>query len=282
MNKEAIGALKGAFLLKIQPLVDSVAVENLDPDDPVLRMFTPTIIAEHIERYCAVLSISEKDPEEITIVDIASGRGYGSSILRKEFGQEATILGIELNTKYSKKSREKYGNTPVTADARRLPIMDGSADIVTGFEIIEHLPKESQAGMMLEVARVLKEDGIALISFPERYSYRTDKEGKVVRSGPFSNPHHQYEPGGEEMENLAENCGLEVVGRYGQLWVNKKGLEIARSISRILPAWPVYAWSFKRDAEPRKKSGLKTGEKVPLTHILVLKKSNNNSSDRLV
>jgi ubiquinone/menaquinone biosynthesis C-methylase UbiE len=54
----------------------------------------------------------------------------------------------------------------VQGDALNLPFKDESFDIVTAFEVIEHLYDPQKA--LGEIRRILKMDGIALISTPRR------------------------------------------------------------------------------------------------------------------
>ena len=61
----------------------------------------------------------------------------------------------------------------VTADATAIPIEDASIDIVVSFETVEHI--EDQAGFWRELKRVLKPEGILVISSPNRDIYRAER-----------------------------------------------------------------------------------------------------------
>lgn len=81
------------------------------------------------------------------VLDLASGRGYGASILSEG---NCKVFGLDLGRHYVKKAAEKYGKKAEfgAADVRELPIGKESVDGVTAFEITEHLEKRDGAGSL--------------------------------------------------------------------------------------------------------------------------------------
>ena len=71
----------------------------------------------------------------------------------------------------------------VQSDARSLPLNDGSVDVVTSFETIEHFDR--QEDFVAEVRRVLRPDGCFIISTPDSDTYSTP--------GAARNPFHSRE-----------------------------------------------------------------------------------------
>lgn len=64
--------------------------------------------------------------------------------------------------------RDLYGASPdIYADGGVLPVADGVIDIVTCFEVLEHV--ESPDAVLREVARVLRPGGVAYFSMPFFY-----------------------------------------------------------------------------------------------------------------
>lgn len=202
----------GAFF---EGLRRRVAVENLDPGDRLLKLLTPGMIVEHIQRYRFASGLF---PAGSKILDLASGRGYGASILSEG---NCKVVGLDLGRHYVKKAAEKYGKKAEfgAADVRKLPINSGSIDGATAFEITEHLDKDDQSELIKEIARVLKSGGTAVISIPYQYS-----------SGPISNPHHLYEPSKEEMLKMIDEAGLVVkTPIYGQVITREEKARFLRS-----------------------------------------------------
>jgi len=278
----------------IAHVVESFAVENLDPGDEspsskFMNIVTPGIVPEHIARYQMAVRLAKEIGinEGSVIVDAACGRGYGLSILQQT---EASVFGIELGKEHAAATKNNYIDRALkerrmgvaVGDVITMPIKAEVADMVTAFEILEHLPKESQSVFLKQIGRILKPNGVAVVSFPERYSFRK-KNGKLVRAGVASNPHHLYEPTVEEFRQMiAERSGLEITDELGQLIVDEKEAHYVKSIARYLPIWPLYVWGIKREVKPQKMDGVKKetkgqGRQIALTHIFILRKTGKDS-----
>lgn len=258
---------------RLTPKINTV-IENLDPSDPLLRLTLPKIIEEHIRRYKLVSDrLAARKNERLTIIDTASGRGYGSSILAKKFPNAKIVAGMEIGSKYTKKAQEKYvhGDSALAftqADVTSLPVASGSADVITGFEITEHIEKNMQTNYVQELYRVLKPGGTAFVSIPHRYSFELNEKGEAVRAGLFANPHHQYEPTRDEMAELFSKAGFSISEELGQVTVPPEQAEFMRKANKVVPIWPVFAWHPGQDVSVKP---IPEG-KVALTHIFVLTK----------
>ena len=131
--------------------------------------FIPTeqgrIRLEHYHRYAAVLDLVA---DKITL-DIASGEGYGSSLMASV---AKTVVGVDISDEAVAHAAQKYVNKNLRfqqGSAIDLPFADASFDVVVSFETIEHLAEQEQ--MVAELRRVLKPDGILIISSPNRPVY---------------------------------------------------------------------------------------------------------------
>jgi ubiquinone/menaquinone biosynthesis C-methylase UbiE len=253
----------------------SLVIENLDPDDFLLRVTFPKIIEEHIDRYRLVAELlKERVHEQLAIIDTASGRGYGSAILSEDFPNAKIVAGLEIGMGYARKAQDKYVRGKeqtlgfVQADATSIPIQSESADIVTGFEITEHIEKELQKQYIQELYRILKPGGTAFVSIPHRYSFEVNKKGETVRSGLHTNPHHLYEPTRDEMKDVFLGAGFSIQQELGQITVSPEVAEAMRKINKVVPIWPIFAWHPGQDVSVKP---IPEG-KIALTHIFVLKK----------
>lgn len=122
---------------------------------------------EHYNRYYFV--VNQVDLNRKSVLDIASGEGFGSNILAK-YAQKVT--GIDISIEAVRYAAEKYKSENlnfIQGDAIEIPLKDKSVDIIVSFETIEHLDKHNE--MMLEIKRVLKDNGILIISSPDKYNY---------------------------------------------------------------------------------------------------------------
>ncbi len=98
------------------------------------------------------------------ILDIGSGAGHPDL---KKFGDVTSCdIAIEMLKKNSLKS--------VNCDASNLPFKSKSFDYVTSFATFHHLPKKDGKQFLSEIHRVLKNDGIAYLT----YGYLSQK-GKL-------------------------------------------------------------------------------------------------------
>ena len=119
------------------------------------------IYAEHMARYFfAGQFVAAKD-----VLDVASGSGYGTRYLLNKGA--AKVVGIDNSREAIKYSQEKYqtsGIEFILADAAKLPFENDIFDIVVSFETIEHL--DDQEKFLQEIKRVLRKDGLLIISTP--------------------------------------------------------------------------------------------------------------------
>jgi 2-polyprenyl-3-methyl-5-hydroxy-6-metoxy-1,4-benzoquinol methylase len=159
--------------------VDGVP-ERFVPD----RMQGDLIEAEHLVRYWWASKLAEGR----RVLDAACGVGYGTTMLAAAGAREAVGLDVAEDVIATANDSARAGASFVVGDVRSLPFRDGSFDLVTCFEAIEHV---DDAGVVLaEIARVLAPHGILLISSP-------NPDGYVP-----GNPHHVREFRARELEEL--------------------------------------------------------------------------------
>lgn len=123
---------------------------------------------EHIQRYQSVRELVRGK----IVLDAACGEGYGSSILSETARR---VVGIDICGDTIRRAEEKYGDGSRIsfrkASIDTLPLEDRSVDVVISFETIEHVDEAMQRGFLTEIRRVLKDDGILIISTPNKEVY---------------------------------------------------------------------------------------------------------------
>ncbi len=146
---------------------------------------------EHLHRYFAALELCA----DRAVLDIACGEGYGSSLL----GRVAqSVCGVDISTDAIRHAKANYSTDTVTfseGDATSIPLGDQSVDVVVSFETIEHIHGQEQ--FLDEIKRVLKQDGILIMSSPDRDIYSAP--------GELPNPHHVAELNREELLKLIQS-----------------------------------------------------------------------------
>src|SRR5579862_7166095 len=113
------------------------------------------------------------------VLDAACGEGYGTALLG---AVAATVVGVDIDADAIAHAAARYGITDrvrfLEGSCADLPLADAAFDVVVSFETIEHVEAEDQSRMLAEFARVLKPDGLLIISSPNRRLY-SDVRGYV-------------------------------------------------------------------------------------------------------
>jgi len=151
---------------------------------------------EHLHRYLLVREWCRGQD----VLDVASGEGYGTAILAQV---ARSAVGLEIASDAVAHATKSYMDENlrfVQGDARALPLADASCDVVVSFETIEHFAEQQR--FLEEVRRVLRPNGLFVVSTPDRDNY----------SPPYTppNPFHVKELTGPEFEALLRTHFAEV------------------------------------------------------------------------
>src|SRR4051812_21778603 len=120
---------------------------------------------EHLHRY----ALAKEYVKKKTVLDIACGEGYGSNLLAEEAD---LVHGVDIDEETIRRASAKYVRKNLSfkaGNACSIPFPDNHFDVVVSFETIEHV--HDHYSMVTELKRVLKEDGILIISSPDRKNY---------------------------------------------------------------------------------------------------------------
>lgn len=156
-----------------------------------------------------ILLSAEDEISKLTWVDIGSNLGVGVSSI----SPEANIIATDLDKRYLESFDDPFVSK-VNLDATFLPFANNSSDIISCFETIEHIPMNDIGKMLIEINRVLKEDGILLISTPNR-----EANGKAKMS-----PDHKQEFTYTEFHMLLKSYGFAIEEEYGQNFLKDNNL----------------------------------------------------------
>lgn len=127
--------------------------------------------------YAGSLALANLQPGEF-IVDIGTGRGELLAVAveggaARAVGVEYSPMAVELahQTLVARKVPTDRVDV-VLADARRVPLPDGCADLVTMLDVVEHLAPAELDAALAEVLRLLRPGGRLLVhTFPTRTLY---------------------------------------------------------------------------------------------------------------
>ncbi len=126
------------------------------------------------------------------VVDAGLGEGYGGALLHRLGAR--SVVGAELDPVVAAHAAARYRTVAVVrGDLQRLPLADGSVDVVVSSQVIEHL--HDQAGFVGECARVLRPAGTLVITTPNRLTFSPGLATPV-------NPFHTRELSPDELSSL--------------------------------------------------------------------------------
>ncbi len=146
---------------------------------------------EHFHRYLLAKQVVAGK----TVLDIASGEGYGSAMLAQTAQK---VIGVDISQEAVSHAQAKYQAKNLEfrlGSCSAIPLADDSVDVVVSFETIEHHAEHE--AMMLEIKRVLRTDGALVISCPDKLE-NSDKPGS-------NNPHHVKELYRDEFNKLLDS-----------------------------------------------------------------------------
>jgi len=142
----------------------------------------------------------------LAVLDVACGEGYGSALLAQ---RAASVVGVDLSQEAIDHARATYLGAAnlrfERASCTSLPLADASVDIAVSFETIEHI--DAQAAFLDELARVVKPEGLVILSCPNRLEYRDRRN--------FQNPFHVKELYRDELAQLVA-AHFPAAAWYGQ------------------------------------------------------------------
>jgi SAM-dependent methyltransferase len=176
--------------------------------------------------------VEDIDIKEKNILDI--GCGYGWFELYAVDVECKKIIGIEISSKDLVTAKNSINNSNVdfiVADALKLPFDDGVFDTVVSWEVLEHLPKDTEIVFFKEVRRVLKDNGVFYFSTPNNTLL-----AKIGDPAWWLQGHRHYKV--SSLSEIIKKSGLSV-----------ERLEIRGGIWEIIGMLNLYIakWGFKRD-----------------------------------
>jgi GT2 family glycosyltransferase/SAM-dependent methyltransferase len=147
------------------------------------------VVYEHFHRYLWATQLVRGR----RVLDLGSGEGFGSALLASS---AAEVIGVDIDELAVEHSQLNYAGANLEfrlGSALDLSAFeDDSFDAVVSFEVIEHV--REQDAVLAEAERVLRDDGLLIMSTPDRRTYSGS------RGEP--NPFHQRELDSDEFREL--------------------------------------------------------------------------------
>jgi SAM-dependent methyltransferase len=187
------------------------------------------IAYEHWHRYV----FARRFVDGKRVLDAACGEGYGTALLG---ATAASVIGVDIDPSAIAHAQDRYGSRPglrfEIGSVTSLPLTDRSIDVIVSFETIEHLPAEEQPRMLAEFARVLTDDGLLVLSSPNKRRYSDERN--------FRNPFHLHELYRAGLEQMLDATFP------ARRWFHQSPL-VASALWGESPATEVDAWRGEGD-----------------------------------
>jgi SAM-dependent methyltransferase len=130
----------------------------------------PDLLNEHLCRYHFASPLVEGR----YAVDVGCGTGYGAALLARSARR---VLALDVSAESVAFAKENYAAPNVdflVSDCRQIPLGAETVDAAVCFEVIEHIAE--QKTLLEEIRRVLRRDGLLVISTPNRIYYTEERK----------------------------------------------------------------------------------------------------------
>lgn len=181
----------------------------------------------HVIAYRWALPFSEGK----SVLDAGCGEGYGTDLVA---AVAAEAIGVDYEEPVIRRAQERYPRARFqTANLVSLPFEDERFDVVVSMQVIEHL--HSPQEFLTECRRVLRPDGVLLISTPNRLTFSPDG---------MRNPFHTFEFAPEELRaTIARAFGrVELLGTFHAARIRAFEATIRQGLPERLIAQPAPEW----------------------------------------
>lgn len=163
------------------------------------------------------------------LLDIGSAEGallkWAENSQYDTYGMDVSEFAVKLGRQRAKQAKLVVG------DIVSLPFQDGSFDVVTCFEVLEHLLNPLIA--LKEISRILKENGVFVMSTPNVRSKGLRWKGNDWHG--HRDATHVSLLSGEQWDELLERTQFKIVDRFvDTLWDSPYFKHIPRALQHLL------------------------------------------------
>ena len=122
--------------------------------------------AEKAEKIWSILD-AERELRGTTVLEIGVGSGAIAARLAEAVGPSGAVWGVDIRDLRVVTESFRF----VVVDDTSLPFSDRSFDVVVSNHVLEHVGRRPEQLVHLrEIARVLRDDGVAYLATPNRWS----------------------------------------------------------------------------------------------------------------
>lgn len=157
------------------------------------------------QRHVVAYRLAAAKAEGLRVLDAGCGEGYGAAMLAE--AGAASVVAVDLDEATIAHVRETYPQVEaVHAEFGDMPFEESAFDLVTSFQVIEHV--WDPAAFVRSLRRVLVPAGELVLSTPNRLTFTPDHDEPV-------NPFHVKEYAPDELREELHAAGFRVGGMLG-------------------------------------------------------------------
>lgn len=129
---------------------------------------------------------------------------------------DCSVVGLDISLSALRTAKKANPHCKfLAADAFSMPLKDKSFDAVTLFMVLEHFPKDTESLVLKEINRVLKDEGLLIITTPHY-----ELIGNILDVARWLVGHRHYKVG--LLKELLNKCSFQVERLLlkGRFWSN--------------------------------------------------------------
>ncbi len=189
-----------------------------------------------IKKFKTAIQLLKRHKEDIEkVFDIGCSTGIFLEMAAKEGW---TPYGCDVNRNLVRENRKRYGDQVKLQEGKHIDFKDNFFDVITLFDVIEHLT--NPVDTLKEVSRVLKEDGLVVISTPNidglfpRLTYALF--GKTIGAWEHPTPPgHVFQFSKRSLQKTTEKASLELVDcKDFEIYIRYTIRELENSMVNVL------------------------------------------------
>jgi ubiquinone/menaquinone biosynthesis C-methylase UbiE len=117
-----------------------------------------------------IYEIKDSDRKKISWLDVAAGTAPIARLINKNYSEIISVVSADINDEGLRLigAAEQKNINFVKGNIFRMPFSDNTYEVVTAYDIIEHLENPDKA--IIECVRVLKSSGLLLIVVPNPFT----------------------------------------------------------------------------------------------------------------
>jgi SAM-dependent methyltransferase len=175
-------------------------------------------------REAAVRFADDFRPRRGPVRVLDAGCGTGALLDRLAERPDVELFGLDFSGQALAYTHQRGHTRLVQGDLTRLPFPDGTFDVITALDVVEHIEEDERA--LREVNRVLRPEGVLLMSVPA-FRFLWGPHDTALRH------FRRYTAG--ELDALVRHCGFRVSKLTYLLWLLFPAFAVQRLLTKLRP-----------------------------------------------